>query len=108
MAGGGDTPIYSIAEVRALFRGDKVRLTSDAYDYLQDVACTVGLGMLGLAATIFEKAYRSALRGRKLIDAALLKSAAKRVLIPAGHLEDETLNLIWHTGERRRKMAMGG
>ena len=95
-----------IDEIRAMFRGDKVNITPDATQYLQDIACTVGLGMLGLAASIFEKSYRAALRSKKLIDADLLRTAARRVLIPAGNIEHETILQIEHTGERNRKMAV--
>ena len=104
--GGTVRPIFSIAEIRAMFRADKVRISPDASQYLQDIACTVGLGMLGLAATIFEKAYRAALRGKKTIDANLLRSAAKRVLIPAGNIERETILRIDHTGELNRRLAV--
>jgi hypothetical protein len=105
--GGIKRPVFSIAEIRAMFRGDQLKVTGDAYEYLQDIACTIGLGMLGLAATIFEKSYRAALRGRKVLDAALLRSAARRVLIPAGNIDQETILRIDHTGEQNRRMAAG-
>jgi hypothetical protein len=105
--GGIKRPVFSMAEIRAMFRGDQVKVTGDAHQYLQDIACTVGLGMLGLAATIFEKSYRAALRGRKILDAALLRSAARRVLIPAGNIDRETILRIDNTGELNRRMAAG-
>ena len=104
--GGIKRPIFSIDEIRAMFKSDQVKVTRDASQYLQDIACTVGLGMLGLAATIFEKAYRAALRGKRVIDVNLLRNAARRVLIPAGNLEHETILQIEHTGERNRKMGV--
>jgi hypothetical protein len=76
--------------------------------YLQDIACTVVLGMLGLAATIFDKSYRAALRGRKIIDANLLRQAARRVLIPAGNMGDETMLRIDRTGELDREVTSVG
>ncbi len=105
--GGIKRPVFSMAEIRAMFRSDQLKVTGDAHEYLQDIACTIGLGMLGLAATIFEKSYRAALRGRKILDAALLRSAARRVLIPAGNIDHETILRIDHTGEQNRRMAAG-
>lgn len=106
--GGVKRPVFSIEEVREMFRGDKVRIARDAYEYLQDVACTVGLGMLGLAAAIFEKAYRAAARSGKAVTGDLLRQAARRVLIPAGGMDEETLLRIDRTGERHRSMAAAG
>jgi hypothetical protein len=64
--------------------------------------------MLGLAATILEKSYRAALRGRKIIDANLLRQATRRVLIPAGSMGDDTMLRIDRTGELYRKVASAG
>jgi len=103
--GGKSRPLFSVDEVRAIFRADGVRLTTEALDYLCAVACTPGLGMLGLAASIFEKALRSALRKNRVIDAALLRRSAERVLIPAGEEEAEILLQIESSMETVRELA---
>ncbi|MEE8099755.1 MAG: hypothetical protein V3T13_07450, partial [Hyphomicrobium sp.] len=104
--GGVKRPIYSMDEIRAMFRGGAVRITRDGYQYLQDVACAIGLGMLRAAASIFEKAHRSALRvPGKLIDETLLRKAAKRTLMPAGVLDAGILSRIEETGRQHRRMA---
>jgi DNA transposition AAA+ family ATPase len=97
--GGSKRPIFSVDEVRAIFQADGVRVTDDAIDYLQAVSCTPGLGMLGLAAGLWEKAVRSALRKLRVIDARLLRQAAERSLIPAGELDTEVLIQIDKTLE---------
>ncbi len=104
--GGVKRPIYSMDEIRAMFRGGAVRVTRDGNQYLQDVACAIGLGMLRTAASIFEKAHRSALRvPGKLIDETLLRKAAKRTLMPAGVLDAGILSRIEETGRQHRRMA---
>lgn len=102
--GGEKRAIYSIEEIRAIFKADGVRLADDAADYLQAVACCCELGMLGLAANIFELALRSVIRGARLIDAAVLRKAARRVLIPAGFSDHGVLVQIDGSLERIRAM----
>lgn len=114
--GGSKRPIYSIDEIREIFRSDTVRITSDGCDYLQAIACTMTIGMLSEAHNIFDLAMRSAVRGSKVIDAAVLRKAAKRVLVPAGE-RDETIltqieatlqaNLSMRERERERAVAAG-
>ena len=103
--GGKTRPIYSIHEIRQIFKVDKVRLTTDAEEYLCGAACAVGLGMLRLAASIFEKALRSALRGSKVINARLLRNAAKSVLLPAGEVDSEVLIQLDLEVEQLRRFA---
>lgn len=103
--GGSKRPIFSLDEVRAIFRVDNVRVTDDGAQYLCAVSCTIGLGMLGLAASIFEKALRWALRKNRVIDEALLRKSADRVLIPAGEQESEILVQIDKTLERVRALT---
>lgn len=110
--GGSSRPIYSIDEVRAIFKVQGVRLTTDATDYLQAVACTIGLGMLGLAANIFELAVRSAIRSDKAIDERQLRRCANRVLIPAGEddvgiLRQIDITLQAHQQMHGRRTAAG-
>lgn len=100
--GGTKRPIFSLEEVQAIFKADNVRVTSDAIEYLCAVSCVPGLGMLGLAATIFEKALRAALRRNRVIDAELLRKSAQRVLIPAGEEDPEILVQIERSLEVNR------
>lgn len=106
--GGEKRPIFSIEEVREIFKVPGVRLTHDGAQYLQAAACTIGLGMLGLAANIFELACRVALRRNGAIDAALCRKMAQRVLIPAGELDAGILNQIEMTADAHRQMAVAG
>ena len=63
--------------------------------------------MPGLAATIFEKTYRAALRGKKVIDVNLLRNAARRVLILILRAISNTRPFgRSNTGERNRKMRV--
>lgn len=102
--GGSKRPIFSIDEVRAIFHADGIRVTDDGLEYLQAVSCTPGLGMLGLAAGLWEKALRVALRKGRVIDAALLRRAAERSLIPAGELDTEIMAVIDRTLETNATM----
>lgn len=114
--GGKTRPIYSIDEVRGMFNLDKVRLTHDGEDYLQALACAVGFGMLRLASDTWEKALRSAQRGKRIVDAKLLQHAAKSALIPAGEDDTDILekidkilaaNLAARELQERKAMATG-
>ena len=92
--GGSKRPIYSLEEIREIFRSETVRLSEDGWEYLQACACTLSIGMLGEARNIYDLAMRSAVRGSKVIDAAILRKAAKRVLIPAGWVDETILTQI--------------
>lgn len=102
--GGTKRAIFSEEEVRAIFKVQGLRVTHDAVEYLQAAACTIGLGMLGLAANIFELGVRSALRKNRVIDSALLRRMAERVLIPAGEVDAGVLRQIDATLELHRAM----
>lgn len=103
--GGTVRPIYSEEEVRGIFKVQGVRLTTDAIDYLQAVACTIGLGMLGLAANIFDLAVRSAIRSNKAIDERQLRKCASRVLIPAGEDDIGIMRQIDITLQAHQQMS---
>lgn len=103
--GGKKRPFFSIEEIVAIFKSDKVRLTEDGAEYLQAVACYIGCGMLGQASNIFEKAMYAALRGGKAIDSRLLRMAAEKVLMPAGVRNDEILRQIDAQFDRNRELS---
>lgn len=102
--GGLKRPIFSIDEIRAIFRRDNLRITADAYEFLRDCACVEGLGMLRLAAGIFDKAARAATHKSVAIDERLLRSAAGRSLIPAGEIEAAVMTRIETTSRRNREL----
>jgi len=102
--GGAKRAIFSVAEIRAIFKADGVRITSDAIDFLQAVACAVGLGMLRLAASIFEKAVRHASRKGRIVDADLLRRSAERVLIPAGDDDPEIMLQLENAAKVNREL----
>jgi hypothetical protein len=105
--GGTKRPIFSEEEVRAIFRVQGLRITHDGIEYLQAAACTIGLGMLGLAANIFELAVRSALRKNRILDAELMRRMAQRLLIPAGEADAGVLRQIEATLQRHHAMESG-
>jgi DNA transposition AAA+ family ATPase len=83
--GGSKRPIFSISEVRAIFSDDTVRMSDDGLELLCAVANTIGIGMLGMAVNIYEKAqYAARRRPNNEINADLLWKACERVLLPAG------------------------
>lgn len=77
--GGTTRPIFSIDEIRAIFKSDEVRLTRDGEEFLQACACTIGgLGMLRFAKGAWQKAVRAARkRGIRMIDSQQLRDAAR-------------------------------
>jgi len=83
--GGVRRPVFSLDEVRAIFRRDQVRLAPDATEFLQDVAGTEGTGMLRLATAAFELAARAAAKLDGLVTLSLLRSAVQRLLLPVGN-----------------------
>lgn len=83
--GGNKRPFFSLDEVRAIFRDDIVKLSDDGLELLCAIANTMGLGMLGMAANIYEKAqYAARRRPDNVINADLLWKATERVVLPAG------------------------
>lgn len=87
--GGTQRPFFSLDEVRAIFRRDKLRISKDGEEYLQAIACTTPGGLLRLAATVFDKAARSASRREQLITMALLESSLNASMLPPGCKEEE-------------------
>ncbi len=102
--GGVRRPFFSIDEIVAIFKADKVRLTHDGAEYLAAVACCIGVGMLGQASNIFEKAAFAARRRNGLIDAPLLRMATEKVLMPVGVRNDEIMRQIDTTLAGNRKL----
>ena len=95
--GGGGTkrPIFSIEEIRAIFKDQEVRLSPDGAEYLQACACVPsGMGMLGFAANAFNKARRKARRRGSAITADDLRDAAGSNLTAAGLEPDLYLQRI--------------
>lgn len=83
--GGDKRPIFSLDEVAAIFKDDEVRLSDDGLLMLCGIACTLGQGMLRVAASIFEKArVKARRRSDKTIDAELILEAAKLAMLAPG------------------------
>lgn len=83
--GGTTRPIYGIEDVFAIFKSDDVRLSRDGAEYLQGVACCVGIGMLGMAQAIWQMAYRACRKKtNRLVTAEVLREATNHVMLPRG------------------------
>ena len=107
--GGSKRPIFSIEEIRAIFHSDEVRLSRDGEEFLQACACTVGgLGMLRFAKGAWQKAVRAARkRGVRMIDAALLRDAARLQPTDVSLSQTEILRRIESTMDQHRRMGGG-
>lgn len=92
--GGDKRPIFSLDEIRAIFRRDQLRLSPDGAEFLQALACTLGGGMLRTCATVFDKAARAAQRRSAAITLALLESALEASMTPAGVSDGEFLSRV--------------
>lgn len=106
--GGSSRPIFSIEEIVAIFRRDKIRLTPDGADYLQAIACMIGAGMLRQAANIFDIAAKAAKRGNGVVDRPLVFDAAQQVLVPAGLANTEIFRRIDNQIAENRKLEERG
>ena len=58
--GGGNKPLHTIADIRALYNEPPLRLTTDAQQYLQDVANMLGYGSLRTCRILLQNAARRA------------------------------------------------
>lgn len=102
--GGSKRPFFAIEEIVAIFRRDKIRLTEDGAEYLQAVACLIGGGMLRMAASIYDKGAMAAGRGNGVVDAALLRKAARHAVVQAGVEDHEMLRRIDRQIAENRKL----
>jgi DNA transposition AAA+ family ATPase len=83
--GGVTRPFFSLDEIRAIFHSNEVRLAQDAAEYLQAMACVIGLGMLRTTHGVWQKAYRAAVRnGRNIVTLDSVRDAARLSLLAAG------------------------
>lgn len=103
--GGDRRPFFSIDEIVAIFKSDKLKLSQDGAEFLAAIACCVGIGMLGQAANIYEKAAYAARRhGKGIIDAALLRAASEKVLMPIGARNPDIMRQIDAQLDGNRRM----
>jgi hypothetical protein len=99
--GGTSRPIFSAEEIAAIFKTPSIRISPDGNEYLQAVACTIGIGMLGEAVNIFELAVRT---HAKVIDERILRQATKKVLVPAGSADFGVLTQVELTMKSNRAL----
>lgn len=86
--GGSTRPFFSLEEIMGIFQADKVRLTTEGVEFLQALACIIGMGMLGLAANVHDKArHAGSLRADKTINLDLLWAATQRGTMAPGVTE---------------------
>ncbi len=105
--GGSKRPFFSEEEIAAIFKSDKVKLTTDGVEFLAAIACMIGGGMLGEAANIYEKARVAARNDGGVIDAALLRKATAKVLMAPGIQVAEIFRRIENQiAENRRLSAL--
>lgn len=106
--GGTKRPIFSLEEVRAIFKDDQVRLTSGALELLRDCCCLPTSGMLRLAASVFVAARRVALKRNGLIDEQMIRELVADTVLPAGESAESTefqLRNLETQQQKNRKMA---
>jgi len=110
--GGTRRPYYSLDDIRAMCRSDRVKIARDAYEYLQDIACIEGLGMCGLAVNAWRLAESRAANkpaGEQIVTAQLVAEAMRRLLLPGGASETHPLMTRIATERQRvRALAVAG
>ncbi len=99
---GNRRPLFTIDEIRAIFRSDQIRITRDGAEFLQALSCAVGLGCLRIAHRCYTMAARLA-RKTNEINAGHLRKAFLRQAVPDGVDDsallmqvDESLHQIRH------------
>lgn len=106
--GGVTRPFFSIEEIRAIFHSNEVRLASDAAEYLQALACVIGLGMLRTTHGVWQKAFRAASRsGRNVVTLDSVRDATRLSLLAAGVELPAMLGRIdaqWNTHREMRQL----
>lgn len=102
--GGTKRPIFSMNEIRHIFKADGVRLTEEVVEFFRDCACTIGSGTLRIAVNIFHMAVNSARRGNGEITMKLVMSIAERTLASPGCSADEAMNRIAETRTLNRRL----
>lgn len=104
--GGASRPIYSIDEIRAIFRAGEIRLSKAAEEWLQAIACTSGEGMLRTAQNVYEKVYRSYRKKHGvLVTFEDVERATSMTLFAAGTEVKEVMDRIRATHKACREMA---
>jgi hypothetical protein len=88
---GQPRPLFTMEEVRQIFRSDQIRISRDGTEYLQALACAVGLGCLRMAQRCYLMAARLARRTNE-ITASHLRKAFSRQAVPEG-VDDSALTL---------------
>ena len=93
--GTGKKPLFTVAEIRALFETDKVKLHPGAQAYLMDVANTLGYGSLRRCRSIMEWAIaieryakRLGPNDRVTITATVLRKAETEPMADGSMLDD--------------------
>lgn len=102
---GEPRPLFTVEEIRQIFKSDQIRITPDGISYLQALACSVGLGCLRMAQRCYSMASRM-VRGRSDITASHLRKAFRRQAVPEG-ASDSALELqVEETARQIRAYAV--
>ncbi len=102
---GKPRPLFTLDEVRQVFRADRVRLAPDAAAFLQSLACSEGLGCLRAAQRCFVMAARIARNGDGIVTASMLRKAFRQQAVPGGCDESLFMRRLAETHERVAAMA---
>jgi DNA transposition AAA+ family ATPase len=86
---GDPRPLFTVDEIRSIFKSDQIRITREGIDYLQALACSVGLGCLRIAQRCYTMATRMVRRDKE-ITASHLRKAFRRQAVPEG-IDDSAL-----------------
>ncbi|MBX3396529.1 MAG: ATP-binding protein [Phycisphaerae bacterium] len=94
-SGGTERPIFSLEDIRAIFRSNEVRLSKAAEEYFQAIACTPQSGMLRTCNNVFEKIVRGTRRQPgALIGVDAVREATRYTLFAHGTESQEIMNKI--------------
>lgn len=106
-SGGTPRPLFTLAEVRDIFRSERVRISRDGLDFLQGLSCAVGLGCLRLARRCFEMAARIARRDNCVITARHLRAAFVSQCVPEGAGDSILLHRVEEVQQEVRRLVAG-
>ena len=86
---GDPRPLFTIDEIREIFRSDQLRISREGLQFLQALSCSIGLGCLRMAQRCYSMAARM-VRRDKDITASHLRKAFRRQAVPEG-VDDSAL-----------------
>ena len=104
---GEPRPLFTMQEIREIFRAGEIRISRDGAEFLQALACSVGLGCLRIAERCFAMGVKLARRRGGVVTARELRQAFVQQAVPDGMDDSALLVRVEESGRRIRALVAG-